>query len=120
MKRIIVPGQKLDQVLSPLEEDILKLLWGKEKMRVKEIHTILKKRRKVALCSVAVLLDRLHSKKIVGRDMEKSRGGVRYVYFSNGDQKDFEKNAMETAVNKLIDQFGNSAVSYFNERFNKP
>lgn len=118
MKRIISPG-KMEKVLSPLEDDILQLLWVRDKMRVKEIHLILKKKRKVALSSVAVILDRLHEKNIVSRDMEKARGGVRYVYFTNGGQKAFERNAVENAVNKLIDQFGSSAVSYFNERFSK-
>ncbi len=106
-------------LLSPLEQDILKQLWPSKKLRVRQIYDILKSSRKLALSSVAVLLDRLHDKGIVGREIESARGGLRYIYFSNKDKKGFEKSIVETAVNKLIDKFGSVAVSYFNERFSK-
>ena len=104
-----------DSLLSPLEGDVLKILWPSQKMRVREIHDKLK--RKVALSSVAVILDRLHDKHIVAREIETARGGVRYVYYPTKDRKAFEKSVVEKTVNKLIDTFGPTAVSYFNERF---
>ncbi|MEK6967729.1 MAG: BlaI/MecI/CopY family transcriptional regulator [Nanoarchaeota archaeon] len=119
MKRIIIAGEKPDSVLSPLEEDILKILWSNKMMRVREIHTILKKKRTVAVSSIAVILDRLHSKNIVMRDIEKARGGMRYIYRTSGNKESFEKSALDNAVNKLMMQFGNTAVSYFSERFGR-
>lgn len=105
-------------MLSPLEQDILKVIWPDRKMRVRAIYEKLKGRRKLALSSVAVLLDRLHERGIVKRNMETGRGGVRYIYFPTSDQRQFEKSVVETAVDKLIEKFGSTAVSYFNERFN--
>src|SRR3989344_2269554 len=119
MKRLIVAGQKPDSVLSPLEQDVLAVLWTNKRMRVREIHSILKRKKKVALSSVAVILDRLHENNIVGRDIERARGGVRYIYYSSCDKQAFEKKAVDAAVNKLMEQFGSSAVSYFNERFGR-
>ena len=104
-------------ILSPLEQDILKVIWPDKKMRVRAIYEKLKGKRQLALSSVAVLLDRLHCRSIVGRDVETGRGGVRYVYFPLQDKNGFEKSVVETAVNKLIQKFGSTAVSYFNERF---
>jgi len=49
-------------VLSPLEADVLKILWPDKSMKVKQIYDQLKPNRKVALSSVAVILDRLHDK----------------------------------------------------------
>ncbi|TAL52234.1 MAG: hypothetical protein EPN86_05440 [Nanoarchaeota archaeon] len=119
MKRLGIKGEKPDSILSPLEQDVLGLLWTKKKMRVREIHSVLKKKRKVALCSVAVTLDRLHEKKVVGRQVERARGGARYIYYASSDQETFEKKAIEVAVDKFIEQFGITAVSYFNERFGR-
>jgi len=104
-------------VLSPLERNILGVLWPGKKLRVRHIYEVLKKKQQLALSSVAVLLDRLHSKGIVGRKVEKARGGVRYVYFPLRDKKSFEISTLESAVNRLIKLFGPSAVSYFNQRF---
>ena len=106
-----------DSLLSPLESDVLKILWPNKKMRVREIHTKLKS--KVALSSVAVILDRLHDKQIVAREIETARGGVRYIYYPTKDKNAFEKSVIDKTVNKLIKTFGPNAVSYFNERFTK-
>ena len=106
-----------DSLMSPLENDVLKILWPDKKLRVREIHDKLK--RTVALSSVAVICDRLHDKGIVARKIETARGGVRYVYYPTQDKNSFEKSIVEKTVNKLIESFGPTAVSYFNERFRK-
>ena len=108
-----------DSVLSPLETDVLKILWPDSAMRVREIYTKLKGKRKVALSSIAVILDRLYERQIVSRKVETGRGGLRYIYFPQKDQKGFEKSVVENAVNSLVAKFGSTAISYFNERFAK-
>jgi len=105
-------------LLSPLERNVLKLLWPDKKMRVKEI--LLKLPSKVALSSVAVICDRLHEKGLLKREIEKSeKDCIRYVYYPSKDKANFEKSVIEKAVNNLINAFGQTAVSYFNERFEK-
>jgi len=106
-----------ESLLSPLERDVLCVLWPNRQLRVREIHGKLK--RKVAVSSVAVICDRLHDKGIVARKMETARGGVRYVYYPAQDEQTFERTVIEKTVNKLIDAFGQTAVSYFNDRFMK-
>jgi predicted transcriptional regulator len=108
-----------EEILSPLESDVLRVLWPNKQLKVRQIFEMLKGKRKVALSSVAVILDRLHEKGIVSRNVETARGGMRYIYFPKHDRREFEKNVVEGAVNKLIDAFGQNAVSYFNERFGK-
>ncbi|HIG96769.1 MAG TPA: BlaI/MecI/CopY family transcriptional regulator [Candidatus Aenigmarchaeota archaeon] len=113
-------NEKSVAVLSPLENDVLRILWKKDSgMRVRDIYQILKKKRKVALTSVAVILDRLHEKKIVVRKIEFGLGGEHYIYCSSCSKSDFEHTVVEKTVNRLIDKFGPVAVTYFNERFSK-
>ena len=106
-------------VLSPLEHDVLKMLWPDKKLKVRMIYEKLKGRRKVALSSVAVILDRLHERSIVDREVETGRGGIRYIYFPRKNKEQFEAAIVESTVNSLINRFGNTAISYFNERFSK-
>ena len=117
IKRLKLERSGMESLLSPLESDVLKILWRKEKSRVREIHNLLRKKRKVALTSVAVILDRLHQKGIVSRQIEIGQGGEHYIYFSRLSQNDLEQSIIEKTVNKLIDAFGSSAVAYFHERF---
>src|SRR3989338_6032497 len=106
-------------VLSPLEGDVLNVLWPDREFRVRDIYRKLRKERKVALTSIAVILDRLFGKGVVDRKIETARGGLRYVYFPKKDKKQFETSVVDETVNRLIDKFGSVAISYFNERFVK-
>ena len=106
-------------LLSPLENDVIRLLWKQEDARVRDIYNVLRKRRKVALTSVAVILDRLHKKGIVKRRVESGLGGYHYIYSSKADEALFAESVIDKTVNKLIDNYGSVAVTYFNERFKK-
>lgn len=106
-------------LLSPLECDVLNVLWKRERMKVRDIYRIVRKRRKVALTSIAVILDRLHKKQIVERTVETGKGGECYIYYPKITKIDFQKSVVEKTVDKLIDTFGPVAVNYFNERFSK-
>lgn len=108
-----------DSVLSPLEADILKIMWPDKKMKVRQVYEKLKPKRKVALTSIAVILDRLYDKKVVDRKVETGRGGLRYIYYPRQNKAEFEKSVVENTVNKLIQRFGSTAVSYFNDRFSE-
>ncbi len=109
----------MNSLLSPLESDTLDLLWKKDQAKVKDLHNILKKDRKVALTSVAVILDRLHQKGIVTRTIESGRGGGHYIYSTKESKEEFEETIVDNTVNKLINTFGPTAVNYFNKRFKK-
>ena len=108
---------KLSIILSPLEQDVLKMLWPDKKLKVRQIYKVLSKKRAVALSSIAVILDRLHVKNIVDREVETGRGGIRYIYFPKKNEQELELSIIDTTVNKLLQKFGSTAVSYFDERF---
>jgi len=108
---------KISTQLSPLEAVIMKRLWPDKKLHVRDIYSSIKKGRKVAVSSVAVMLDRLYERKIVGRKIEVGRGGLKYLYYPLQSREEFEKAVVKTYVNKLVSTFGPTAVSYFNERF---
>ncbi len=106
-------------VLSPLQADILKSLWKREQSTVRELYNTIKTKKKIALTSVAVDLDRLHKKGIVERVTENGLGGPHYIYSVSKSKSEFEKSVIDSTVNKLIQKFGSVAVDYFNERFSK-
>jgi predicted transcriptional regulator len=109
----------VETLLSPLEADVLRILWENDNVKARDVYNVLKKKRKVALTSVVVILDRLHKKKLVKRTTKPGRGGYHYIYTPSTTKVDFEHSIMEGVTDKLIDTFGSSAVNYFNERFSK-
>ena len=109
----------LETLLSPLECDILKVLWKKNDAKVRDIYKVVRKNRKVALTSIAVILDRLHKRNLVARKIESGIGGYHYIYSAKISRNALEHSVIEKTVNKLIESFGTNAVNYFNERFKK-
>jgi len=117
--RIRLQRKGLETLLSPLEADILKILWSEKEVRVRDVYNKLKGKRKVALTSVAVILDRLHKKKLVTRNIQVGRGGYHYIYLTKITRADFESSVVAKTVDKLVENFGDVAVNYFYERFVK-
>ena len=117
ISRIRLQRKGLETLLSPLEADVLKILWTEKKVRVRDVYGRLKGKRKGALTSVAVILDRLHKKKFVTRSIEVGRGGYHYIYLPKITRGDFENSVVAKTVDKLVENFGDVAVNYFYERF---
>jgi len=119
LTKIRIEKKGLETILSTLESDIMNILWNRNPLKVKELHGLLKKKHKVAQTSIAVTMDRLYEKKIVDRKIESGRGGLHYLYYPSKTKQEFEKTVVDQTVNKLIEAFGPTAVSYFDERFKK-
>ncbi len=105
--------------LSPLEAETLKALPDGSRKKVREIHAQVCKRHKVPLTSVAVMLDRLYEKKLVGRGIETCRGGTRYIYFLKKSHDEIETDYLKADVDSIISKFGDKAVAYFHKRFSE-
>ncbi len=119
ISKVKLSKKGIESLLSPLETDVLKILWQRKSSKVRSIYNHLKKKRKIALTSVAVTLDRLYKKGLVDRKTETGKGGVHYVYYIKFSRPEFEKHVLSNIVDKLIETFGSSAISYFHERFSK-
>ncbi len=137
VNRLRFEKKGLTTLFSPLEASVLEVLWQPEKgdnastsstngadagkqvkgMRVREIHEALAAKKKVALTSVAVILDRLYAKGIVARKVEYGKGGPHYLYFPKTSKNELEYSVLDNAVKNLIKVFGPIAVNYFNEKF---
>ena len=103
--------------LSPLEAQIIKALKMGKKYRVKDIYTLVK--NKASKSSFSVLLDRLYKKGLVDRSVETAKGGVRFVYVLKQNKERFERNIVDSMIDKVIKKFGPKAIVYFDENLKK-
>jgi len=103
--------QDLSKVLGDLEADIMKTIWTIQSGDVKTIHSELNKERKAAVTTVATVLDRLHGKGLVQRELVKG-AGVRYVYSPAMTRNQFDSTIVRNVFKGLFESFGESAISY--------
>jgi predicted transcriptional regulator len=106
--------QDLGSVLGDLEADIMKTIWTIKEGDVKSIHRELNKERKAAITTVATVLDRLHGKGLVERNLVKS-AGVKYIYSPAMTRKQFESTVVSNVFKGLLESFGESAINYLAE-----
>jgi len=107
--------KKLSKVLGDLEADIMDALWRIQHGNVKEIHKEISQERKAAITTIATVLDRLHEKNLVERELKKD-GGLHYEYKPAVTKKQFEKTVARAVLEGLFEAFGDSAISYLADR----
>ncbi len=103
--------EDLAKVLGDLEADIMKTIWTIKTGDVKTIHSHLNEERKAAVTTVATVLDRLHAKGLVNRELVKE-GGIRYVYSPAMTRNQFDSTVVRNVLRGLFESFGESAISY--------
>jgi len=101
----------LAKVLGDLEADVMKCVWEIQCGNVKEIHRRLNMERKAAVTTVATVLDRLHGKGLVKRELFKE-GGIRYEYSPSMSRQQFESTVVSNVFKGLFETFGDSAIIY--------
>ena len=101
----------MTKVLGDLEAEIIEALWTLKQGNVKEIFREVQVRRKVAITTVATVLDRLHEKGLVERELKKSQS-LYYEYRQAFTKTEFERSVVESVIKGLFETFGSSTISY--------
>ncbi len=116
MKSNFMTREILDS-LSPLEARIIGIMKLGEKFRAREIYAALS--NKASKSSVSVILDRLHKKGIVSREVETAKGGIRFIYTLEQDKERFERSIVDGVIDSITKKFGSKAIVYFNDSLKK-
>ena len=102
--------------LGDLEATVLRQLWETDKsLSVREFQGRISKNRPVAVTTVATILDRLHTKGIVSRELVKE-GGPRYVYSARLSEDQFKDYVVRNVMGTLLRGFNDITVAYLAEK----
>jgi len=103
--------EDLTKVLGELEATVMKSVWELGNGDVKAIHKHVNIEKKVAITTVATILDILHSKGLVDRELHRSPA-IKYVYRPTLTRKEFERTVVKDVIRGLFESFGETTVSY--------
>ena len=99
------------KVLGDLEAAVMEATWQLEKGDVKTIHTRVNKERKVAVTTVATILDRLHKKGLVKRKLLTTYS-LRYEYYPALTKAEFENAVVRDVFKGLLETFEETTIYY--------
>ncbi len=108
--------QDLEFVLGDLEALALKQLWEASRpLSVREFQERISKTRPVAVTTVATILDRLHEKGILSRELVKE-GGPHYLYSAKLTEDEFKHAVVKDVMGTLLRSFNDVTVAYLAEK----
>jgi predicted transcriptional regulator len=103
--------EDLTKVLGDLESTVMKSVWALGSGDVKAIQKHVNAEKKVATTTVATILDILHSKGLVERELFRSPA-IKYVYRPALTRKEFESTVVKDVFKGLFESFSETTVSY--------
>ncbi len=98
------------KILGDLESEVMEIVWTAQKASVREVLFLLEKKRKIAYTTVMTVMSRLHEKKILKREMDKSGA---FVYLPAQDKKSFLSQASKRIIQDFMKEYGDLAVAQF-------
>jgi predicted transcriptional regulator len=115
--RLLRPRQRdLQFALGDLEALALRQLWDAAKpLSVREFQARISRTRPVAVTTVATILDRLHRKGVVSRELIKD-GGPHYLYSARLTEAQFKQAVVDNVMGTLLRSFNDVTVAYLAER----
>ncbi len=102
----------IEKILSPMESEIMEIMWRKKMATAKEVFSSLKKGKR---SSISIILQRLCEKGLLSRKEEIAKGGKRYIYSVKIDRETFEKYVVKTVIDSLVESFGEGVRDYLKQ-----
>lgn len=102
----------LADVLGPLENDVMDVVWDRGETTVRDVHATLKRHREIAYTTVMTTMGRLAEKGFLRRAEDQPA----YRYSPVISRAQYEKSTVKSVVDWLISHFREPAVAYFIDR----
>lgn len=102
----------LAEVLGPLENEIMEVVWDRGDVTVRDVHSALRVRRPIAYTTVMTTLGRLADKGFLHR--HDDHPAHRYQAVISRDS--YARSTVKSVVDWLVDRFPDPAVAYLVDR----
>jgi len=99
------------KVLGDLEAVVMEATWQLGKGDVKTIHRRVNQEKKVAVTTIATILDRLYKKGLVKRKLLTSQS-LRYEYYPALTKTEFENAVVRDVFKGLLETFEETTIYY--------
>lgn len=115
LDRINLSNEGLTKFFSPIEAQIMEVLWTNGEAATPEIT----EKTGIPLSSVAGTLDRLVKAGFATRKVDKNGRRVRYLYSATESMDSTASSITQKVLDSLVDTFGKVAIENFHTYHNK-
>lgn len=98
---------KVKNSLGPLENEVMQIVWDKDKVSVSSVTTIIGNNRPVAYTTIMTIMDTLYKKGFLIR----KKVGKAYQYQAIASKNNFSNQALSFIINDLIVNYGRTKIT---------
>ncbi|MFN2593692.1 MAG: BlaI/MecI/CopY family transcriptional regulator [Actinomycetota bacterium] len=102
----------LADVLGPLENDIMDVVWDRSEVTVRDVHKAIRRKRQIAYTTVMTTLGRLADKGL----LERIEDQPAHHYRARVSREEYANSTVKSVVDWLVTRFPDPAVAYFLDR----
>jgi len=106
----------LQTVLSPLESEIMTIMWREKRATARTVHTLIKNRHNVNRSTVNTVMNSLCKRGLLSSSISRGKGGLRYVYKTKLSRGKFEREVVEKVLDSLLSSYPKTAKKMMREK----
>lgn len=108
--------QGLQTVLSPLESEIMGIMWREKSATARTVYTLLKANHNINRPTVTAAMSSLCKRGLLKKIISKGRGGLRYVFKVQISRGRFEREVVGKVVDSLLESYKKTAKKQMREK----
>ncbi len=106
----------LQTVLSPVEADIIVVMWREKRATARTIQTLLGNKRKLKRATVNSAMKSLCGRGLLTSSITKGKGGLKYVYKVKISRRKFEREVVNKVLDSLLGCYEKTSKKIIREK----
>ena len=102
--------------MSPLESEVMGIMWREKRVTVRTVHTRLKSKHSINRSKVNAVMSSLRKRGLLTSSVSKGRGGLKYVYKVKVSRRRFEREVVGKVVDSLLESYGKTTKKLMREK----
>jgi len=111
--------QGLQTVLSPLESEVMGIMWREKSATARTIYTLLKSKHSINRPTVTAAMNSLCKRGLLKKTISKGRGGLRYVFKVQISRGKFEREVVGKVIDSLLESYAKTAKKQMREKLKR-
>ncbi|MFH1821672.1 MAG: BlaI/MecI/CopY family transcriptional regulator [Methanobacteriota archaeon] len=106
-------------VLSPIESEIILIMWREKRATVRTVQTILGNKNNSKRSTINAAMKSLCDRGLLSSSVSKGKGGLKYVYKIKVSRGRFEKEIVEKVLESLLKSYERKAKKLMREKLGR-
>ncbi len=106
-------------VLSPLESEVMTIMWREKRATARTVHTLLKIKHSVNRSRINAIMNSLCKRGLLKSSVCKGRGGLRYVYKVKISRRKFERGVVDKVLDSLLESYEKTSKKLMREKLRR-